>query len=447
MFSVPVDDFITPAADDATLRLAQIMTRHGVRGCFHIVGESARVIRARSRRDVIEALAPHDIGYHSNLHSIAPLSIEHMEQTDWNRGVQRFVEDEAPGVRDVVEVFGRWPTYFTHNMTQAPQAVYGARLLGMNAVGSQTMARWPVMRYSGNLMVTHDIGFDPPKQPDDALDIAGRVDKAVAHFERLAPERDLRYPIRLFTHANKYVTWMNSDGVNFVGGATPPRSEWKLPPQRGSEASERLYAQLDELLARLVAIPGVAFVTYADIIRDLGPKEHWVAPDAISAMGVSVGAELNPVVVDGETLSSAEVFALLCRCVAGPGRAVAVRRVLGPLKPPHETATTSAIPRTQFADVCRRLDQEIDDTYAIPSAVAHDGNVYGPGAWLRAMAQVVAESPDSVSLSPGSEHPEIVKDEFFQGTDVRWRMYSKGFTGERNICAAIRCQSWSAAPA
>ena len=37
--------------------------------------------------------------------------------------------------------------------------------------------------------------------------------------------------------------------MNFKGGANPPREEWKLPPMKTPEESERAFAYLEELVA------------------------------------------------------------------------------------------------------------------------------------------------------------------------------------------------------
>ena len=66
------EDYIEPAADDAALRLATDLDKLGVRATFKVVGEKARVLESRGRTDVIRALTHHDIGYHSNFHSIQP---------------------------------------------------------------------------------------------------------------------------------------------------------------------------------------------------------------------------------------------------------------------------------------------------------------------------------------------------------------------------------------
>src|SRR5262245_49097172 len=66
------EDYLLPADDDATKRLCEMLTQRGIRATFKLVGEKARVLERRKRIDVIRALKKHDIGYHSNFHSVHP---------------------------------------------------------------------------------------------------------------------------------------------------------------------------------------------------------------------------------------------------------------------------------------------------------------------------------------------------------------------------------------
>ena len=71
------EDYIETRRDDAALRIANDLTAEGVRATFKVVGEKARVLESRGRRDVIQALSKHGIGYHSNWHSVHPTPAEY----------------------------------------------------------------------------------------------------------------------------------------------------------------------------------------------------------------------------------------------------------------------------------------------------------------------------------------------------------------------------------
>jgi len=77
------EDYVDSIADDAALRIANDPSAMGVHATFKVVGEKARVLQQRGRTDVIEALARHCIGYHSDLHSIQPVPALNLEHLGW----------------------------------------------------------------------------------------------------------------------------------------------------------------------------------------------------------------------------------------------------------------------------------------------------------------------------------------------------------------------------
>src|SRR4051812_47229458 len=72
------EDYITPESDDAALRIATDLTQLGVHATFKVVGQKARALELRGRRDVLRALSKHSIGYHSNYHSVHPTPSEYL---------------------------------------------------------------------------------------------------------------------------------------------------------------------------------------------------------------------------------------------------------------------------------------------------------------------------------------------------------------------------------
>src|SRR5829696_6995862 len=66
------EDYILPASDDAAMWVAEFLTKQGIKATFKVVGEKARTLEKRKRSDVIAALKKHEIGYHSNWHSVQP---------------------------------------------------------------------------------------------------------------------------------------------------------------------------------------------------------------------------------------------------------------------------------------------------------------------------------------------------------------------------------------
>src|SRR5215470_989300 len=95
------EDYLLPADDDACLRLADMLEKRGIRATFKVVGEKARVLERRGRKDVIAALKKHDIGYHANYHSVHPAPTEYLADCGLLDGMAEFERREGPGAADV----------------------------------------------------------------------------------------------------------------------------------------------------------------------------------------------------------------------------------------------------------------------------------------------------------------------------------------------------------
>src|SRR5438105_10395383 len=106
------EDYILPASDDAALHVADFLTHENVRATFKVVGEKARTLERRGRTDVIAALKKHDIGYHSNFHSVQPSPAMYLSRLGWDDGVAEFDRRERPGYDDVKRMFGSAPSCY-----------------------------------------------------------------------------------------------------------------------------------------------------------------------------------------------------------------------------------------------------------------------------------------------------------------------------------------------
>jgi hypothetical protein len=83
------------------LWIAEFFSQQGVRATFKLVGEKARVLERRQRTDVIDALARHEIGYHSNTHREQPTPAVYESVLDWGSGGEEFNRRERPGFDDL----------------------------------------------------------------------------------------------------------------------------------------------------------------------------------------------------------------------------------------------------------------------------------------------------------------------------------------------------------
>src|SRR5215203_7318712 len=268
------EDYLLPASDDAARRVADILSARGVRSTFKVVGEKARVLERRGRTDVIAALKRHDIGYHSNLHSVHPTPAEYLGETGWREGVAEFARREGGGARDVMRIFDVpfLSCYGQPGSSWAPQAFAALRDIGV-----VTPAGVPAYVDEG----THVGIGDQPFWFDGVLTVfnmgrnatrmelhdAGGLEQGQADF-KAAYDR-LRAAggglISIYYHPAEWVHREFWDAVNFSRGANPPREDWKAPGQRSAAETEAAYTRFAAYIDFQRVLPGVRHVTAADL--------------------------------------------------------------------------------------------------------------------------------------------------------------------------------------
>jgi hypothetical protein len=260
------EDYIEPAADDAALRIATDLEKLGVRATFKVVGEKARVLESRGRRDVIRALVRHDIGYHSNYHSIPPAPAAYLREMGWMDGAQEFERREAPGVADIKRIFGVTPScYGQPGSSWGPQSYRALLRLGIpvyldegSQVGLDEQPFW-----FGGMLHVFAMGryLIRPSLNDES-----QLPRTLEAFDHAAEQLEARGGgvISTYFHPTEFVTTAFWD-LNFAKGANPERSQWKNPPRRTEEDSERCYQILTRYVEHAKTRPSVRFVTAREL--------------------------------------------------------------------------------------------------------------------------------------------------------------------------------------
>lgn len=129
-----VEDPINPRADDAALDLAGVFTEAGMRGNFCVTGEKCRALVARGRTDVLEALAPHCLGLHTDTHSVHPTTMEMLAGVPYEAGIALAERSERRGFEAFVAAFGRPPAFWGGaGNTWSPEITVALRRLGVPA--------------------------------------------------------------------------------------------------------------------------------------------------------------------------------------------------------------------------------------------------------------------------------------------------------------------------
>ena len=133
VFALDVEDVYNPESDDALLNICNIFAEEDVPLSLFVAGEKARAMRRRGRRDVIEAMRPHEICYHGNYWGDFPEpAIRCGVRLPFDEAVRRALSVETKGLHDVAEITGQFPVaWCCHQAQQSLPLQYALKLAVM----------------------------------------------------------------------------------------------------------------------------------------------------------------------------------------------------------------------------------------------------------------------------------------------------------------------------
>ena len=427
------------------------MTRQGLTAGVCVVGELARALRARGREDVIAAMARHEIGYHSNLHSMHPTWAEYLDTMSFEEGVARVLREEARGLADVAETFGQHPAAWVEpGVSWGPPVVLAMAQLGVPIFGDLPLEAGPgrPLWYMGALGLSYHCSFDRYF----AVPRAERLARMQADFAARCRAHDGGY-VLMYTHPCRLFTARFTD--SFTAGKQTPREGWRPSPLRPQQEIRELMEDCDRFLGWAVAQPGVEPTSYRALYQRLQPPAAaWIASGALLADDPA--APLDARTIQGQVLSPAEVFGAVAYALAelAAGRAVPprlpVRRLLGPTRTPPRWEGPHTVSGRDVGASAAWVDRFCWSERAVPAAIPIGAEEIGPGTWLQAAARVLRSGglPSSIEVPPGEEYPALARGEAFQRVTFtgKWTEFPPDFEGQ-NVIELARLQTWTAKPA
>jgi hypothetical protein len=455
------EDYLLPASDDAALHLADFLTAEGVRATFKVVGEKARTLERRKRTDVIAALKKHEIGFHSNYHSVQPSPALYLSQLGWDEGVREFDRREGPGRDDVERVFGQVPScYGQPGSSWGPQSYGAMSLWGMKVyldAGSHVNLNDKPCYYCGTLnlyKLAHTLRADL----NDPRQLPQAEERFTQARKKLLDEGG--GVISIFYHPCEFVHKRFWDDVNFRAGANPPREQWKAPPAKTAEETRVSYQVFESYVRFIKRFPEVRFITASEtarLYRDRARGRRFT-PEDLKAIAVGIGEEVSFQESQEYALSASEVFALLNDYVAEHSAGHAPEGVelkVTPLGPTGrvpllaETVTTDA---SQF----RRTSVDVADFLRkqgrIPTAVWLGSRPVPPEAYLAALARIAQAlldgkpMPETIEVKPA----KLAAARYVADDDPRklwgWVIFPPGFRAPA-LMELARKQAWTLKPA
>ncbi|MBY0229305.1 MAG: hypothetical protein K2W96_08515 [Gemmataceae bacterium] len=447
------EDYILPASDDAALWLADFLTKEGIRGTFKVVGEKARTLEKRKRKDVIDALKKHEIGYHSDFHSVHPTPAQYLSNLGWDEGVAEFVRREEKGWKDVERVFGQKPTcYGQPGSSWGPQSYGALRKWGMHYLDSGRHVAFDgkPCYYAGvfNLyQLAHYTRADLNK-PEE-------LEKATTKFAEMRERihKEGGGVVSIVYHPCEWVHKQFWDGVNFSKGANPPREKWKEPPQKTEEETKRAKRVFIDYIAFMKRFKDVKFITCSEAAALYADK---AAGKSFDKKEIRKVAELAAKSADwqdhgGYALTASEAFALLVEYAEKRNDVKLGPTPLGPTSRIAEMKEAVRTDRSQFTRTVADVASYLRKHGRMPGTVWLGSTGVPPAAFHRAMGKAVlalldkGEVPEEIALEPAA----LVAEKHVSADDPKlwgWVIFPPGMKAPAMMDLAKR-QAWALKPA
>jgi len=390
------EDYVAPAADDAALFVAETLSRHNLVGTFKVVGEKARVLERRGRRDAIKAIARHAVGFHTDFHSKPPTVPVYLEpMADWDESVAEFERREGRGVEDVKHIFGKEISCYGQPGTGwAPQAHRALLdwhvplyLDGFSYVGLDGGPFWfqnvlTVCRMKASVYV-------PWQDAEPAA-------KAVELFRRAMDALPAGGIISFGGHPCELCDAEWWDVVNFSGGVDRDPSAYVAPRQFPSERIAKNRTEFEKVCAFVENLPGVKSVgpdAIVEACRDTTLGKRFTR-EVVEAAARRLAESISFLPIEEGHLSAAQAFYLLADFAAAKSSALPAearaKPVLGPKSRAETTIAASHIPGDEVVAAARRARRDMDKTKHLPSAVEVSDGLLSAGDFCATLAGFMA---------------------------------------------------------
>ncbi|MGE0126570.1 MAG: polysaccharide deacetylase family protein [Blastocatellales bacterium] len=456
------EDYVLPQSDDAVKRLAEILTRLGVKATFKVVGEKARTLEQRGRKDVIAALKKHEIGYHSNTHSQQPTIAVYLQHTGWEDGAAEFYRREVQGVRDIERIFGVTPTcYGQPGATWASQTYPALKQMGIGMYldgGDHVGVDDQPFYYGGMLNVFKMRSMLARVELKGGDSLSQGKSKFQAAYDKLRAADG--GTISIYYHPCELVHTEFWDDVNFKRGANPPRGEWKLPQTKPAAEAEKAFSDFEEYMKFIKARPGVRFVTANDLMKLYadGAAPHNFTPDDILAIARLVQKEITFQKMNGFTISAADSFSLLTEAYLSfsneEKRPVKLNPIYGPARqfaPAAASGALTTVRPVEFHEAVRQVSQFCRTHGRMPDEIWIGAQSISPQDYLATLGSVIENRKSANAQLTGIQlrQGRFTADRYVAEDSTQlwdWVIFPEGFHAPK-IMELARLQAWTLKPA
>jgi len=453
-----VEDYITPESeriDDIPKWLAEIMSEEGVTGTFFVIGEKARSLEKRGRRDVIAAMAKHDIGSHTNFGSIHPTVTEQLEKADWENGVRQMFDQESAGVKELERIFGGPVTTLArHGGSYGPQLICALGKMKAGYAGSPlNLPGRNVVWFCNalNFYGQYD-GFDDTYSRDDLFEPL--FDKLKAELPKLAQTVDV---LPLFAGHPTKIRAVQFWDLNYYDGKNPGPGEWKTPELRPLAGMKTAQKNFRRLVQYLKSQDGIEVTTFRSLMELYSQQQEFLTSAELREIAeVTLKKKM---ILPSESFSPAEAFAGFAKSIndyqdnGSLPQILEAIRPLGPLEMPVSQPEISHVTLKEVYELARKANDYIQRVGSLPSLLPVGNAQIGTGSLFALFSAVYLDisleklrsdyNVPSFDAYPKTNEQEIIRRiEGFKSWPVHRRDLDM-----KNIIEKTKLQLWTLKPA
>jgi hypothetical protein len=380
-----VEDYVSPEAeriDDIPKWLAEIMTEEGATGTFFVIGEKARSLEKRGRRDVIAAMGRHDVESHTNFGSIHPTVTEILEKEDWENGVRQMLEQESAGFQELEKIFGTPVAVLArHGGSYGPQLICAlGKMKGGYAGSPVSLPGRSVVWFCNTLNFSGQYdGYDDTYYRDDLFEPL--FQKLKEELPGLVKTTEV---LPFFAgHPCKIRTEQFWD-LNFYAGRNPGPEGWEIPDMRPLESMTTAQKNFRRLIHYLKSRDDIELTTFRKLMDVYSHQKEIISKKDLSEMVKN--AKRDGRLTCSEYFSPAEALSGLARSIRhfqGEGslpRQMETIRPLGPLEIPPALPDIDRVTLEDVYALAEKTNSHIAQSGHLPSFLEVEGRTIGTGS-------------------------------------------------------------------
>ncbi|MFB0519052.1 MAG: polysaccharide deacetylase family protein [Acidobacteriota bacterium] len=455
------EDYIQPRSDDAALRIAEMLNDYGIRATFKIVGKKLEDLLHAGRKDIIDALARHSVGYHSYDHSVHPTIAEYLKRMGWNSGGKEFERRETGGVDLIKEVFGITPScYGQPGSAWAPQTYIAFNRWGIrvyldegNHVGVDNQPFWYCGLLNMYKMRSNLVRIYP--SPDKA-ELQKDKERFTSIYNRL--RRSGGGVVSTYSHPCEFVCQESWDKINYRDGKNTAPNQWIIPRLRPQGEIEEIFHNFAEYIEYIRSHQNVEFITADELLslyKDKAREKTFTLPE-IRQIAREVQGEISFQVVNRASVSAAESLSLLASWLVDhadegelPTEAKIMEVNFGPAVKPVTTPPDATLLWKELIKACRWLVDYFHAAHQLPYRIEAGGMEIAPEDFLATLGRVTELAlageaiPARIAISRGN----FIVSRYVGETGLwGWSVFPENFDAPELVELA-KLQSWTLKPA